>query len=138
LRVTGKVVRFDDLRGYGFITPDIGGDDVFLHANDLEMEKTSAKRGARVSFEIEEGDRGKFATGVRLSAPSAPPNRSAADIDDAISATDDYFDVLSVDELHHVVTEMLLRITPPLTGHQILEVRSNFEQLARRHTWIEP
>lgn len=138
MRVTGKVVRFDDLRGYGFITPDIGGDDVFLHANDLEMEKTQAKRGARVSFEIEEGERGRFATGVRLSTASAPTHRSATDIDDSISTPDDYFDVLSVDEFHHLTTEMLLRITPPLTGHQILEVRSNLEQLARRHAWIEP
>ena len=138
MRVTGKVVRFDAARGYGFITPDIGGDDIFLHANDLEMEKPLARPGARVSFEIEEGNRGKFATEVRLSSGAAPTNPSGKDAHGTASNTDDYFDVLSVDEFLHLVTEMLLRITPPPTGHQILEVRSGFEQLARKHGWVEP
>ena len=33
--LTGKVVHFDDMRGYGFIAPDKGGEDVFVHANVL-------------------------------------------------------------------------------------------------------
>ena len=138
LRVTGKIVRFDDVRGYGFVTPDIGGDDVFLHVNDLEIDKPLAKSGARVSFEIEEGARGKFATAVRLAnglAPTSPRNH----INDNITAAsdDDYYDVLSDEELLHAVTEMLLQVTPPLAGDQIVQVRSSFEQLARKQGWIE-
>lgn len=136
MRVLGKIVRFDDVRGYGFITPDIGGDDVFLHANDLEMEKRQAVRGARVSFEIEEGDRGKFATQVRISAETAP-RPPVSDLDDLNAANDDYFDVLSSEEFLHVVTEKLLQITPPLTAQQILAVRSSFEQLARQQGLID-
>jgi cold shock CspA family protein len=67
---TGRVIRFDEIRGYGFITPDGGGGDIFLHVNDLEVDKDKVKRGTRVVFEVEEGGRGKFATLVRFAAES--------------------------------------------------------------------
>ena len=70
MRVTGTVIRFDDMRGYGFISPDAGGEDVFLHANDLEINKARVRPGLKVSFEVEEGARGKFATAVRLPTPA--------------------------------------------------------------------
>ncbi|MDT5222151.1 MAG: hypothetical protein QOF15_4256 [Mycobacterium sp.] len=137
MRATGKVVRFDEARGYGFIAPDDSGEDVFLHANDLEMEKRQAKPGARVSFEVEEGNRGKFATEVRLSTDPGPPDHRDSDGADALSPADDYFDVLTVEEFRHVVTEKLLHITPPLTAPQILSVRSGFEELARKQGLID-
>ncbi|WP_261888031.1 cold-shock protein [Mycobacterium pseudoshottsii] len=62
------MVRFDDVRGYGFIAPDSGGEDVFLHANDLDFDRLLAKRGTRVSFDIEDGPRGKFATAVLITS----------------------------------------------------------------------
>jgi cold shock protein len=134
VRVTGRIVRFDAIRGYGFIAPDIGGDDVFLHANDLQVEKALARPGARVSFEIEDGPRGKFATEVQLSV-DAPGQ--AADRKDTASASDEYYDVLSVREFNHMVTEILLGITPAITGEQIRQVRMAFETLAREHEWVE-
>ena len=36
--MTGKMLRFDEVRGYGFIVPDDGNEDVFVHANDLLEE----------------------------------------------------------------------------------------------------
>jgi cold shock protein len=137
VRATGRVVRFDEARGYGFIAPDNSGEDVFLHANDLEMEKRQAKPGARVTFEVEEGNRGKFATEVRLSTDAAPPDHQDSDGADALSPADDYFDVLTVEEFRHAVTEKLLHITPPLTAPQILSVRSSFEELARKQGLID-
>jgi cold shock CspA family protein len=137
VRATGKVVRFDEARGYGFIAPDNSSEDVFLHANDLEMEKRQAKPGARVSFEVEEGNRGKFATEVRLSTDAAPPDLRDSDGADALSPADDYFDVLTVEEFRQAVTEKLLHITPPLTAPQILSVRSSFEELARKQGLID-
>jgi cold shock CspA family protein len=137
VRATGKVVRFDEARGYGFIAPDNSGEDVFLHANDLEMEKRQVKPGARVSFEIEEGNRGKFATEVRLSTEAAPPSHRDSDGDDVLSPADDYFDVLTIEEFRHAVTEKLLHITPPLSAPQILSVRSSFEELARKQGLID-
>lgn len=137
MRHSGKVVRFDETRGYGFVAPDAGGEDVFLHANDLEIDKRQVRPGVRVSFEIEEGDRGKFATEVRLSTDSPARSHSGTDADDANSMGDDYFDVLSPEEFLQIVTEKLLRVTPPLNAQQILEVRSSFEQLARTQGLID-
>jgi cold shock protein len=135
--VTGKIVRFDDVRGYGFISPDQGGEDVFLHVNDLEIEKPMARPGVRVSFSIEEGSRGKFATSVRL-ADSAPATATSSHADEATLGGDDYYDVLSVAEFHHAVTELLLQLPHPLAGDQIVQARISFEQLARKHGWVEP
>jgi cold shock CspA family protein len=128
------VVRFDDVRGYGFIAPDGGGGDVFLHANDLEIDRTLLRSGARVSFEIEEGARGKFATAVRSASalPVPEPGRRGPD-----SVHDDYSDVLDTGDFQRLVTEMLLHVAHPLTGVQIVEIRSHFEALARRHGWVE-
>lgn len=131
MRVTGRIVRFDGVRGYGFITPDIGGEDVFLHVNDLEVEKNRAVRGAQVSFEIDEGNRGKFAREVRLSNTSGPVD------DDPSVAGDEYFDVLSPEEFRQTITEKLLHITPALNAQQILAVRSSFEEVARKHGLID-
>lgn len=138
MRVTGKIIRFDDIRGYGFIRPDVGGDDVFLHVNDLEIDKPLAVPGARVSFEIEEGDRGKFSTSIRLSDDKPLSSATVNDNDRGDTVGDDYFDVLSVREFQHRVTELLLTIAPSLTGEQILEVRKHLESFARKQEWIEP
>ncbi len=135
VRVTGRIVRFDDIRGYGFISPDSGGDDVFLHANDLELDRALVRPGARVSFEIEDGPRGKFATAVQL--PLDAPARAADRTEDAAFASDEYTDVLSVDEFKRTVTEILLESAPTITGEQIQQVRMAFESLARRHGWVE-
>jgi cold shock CspA family protein len=135
VRVTGKIVRFDEIRGYGFIAPDSGGDDVFLHANDLEIEKSAARPGARVSFETEDGPRGKFATTVRLSVDA--PAQVEAPVRDTELVSDEYYDVLSREEFQHTITEILLNVTPTLTGEQIKQVRMAFEPLARKHGWIE-
>jgi cold shock CspA family protein len=135
VRATGKIVRFDDTRGYGFIAPDAGGDDVFLHANDLEMEREYVRAGTRVEFEIEDGPRGQFATSVQRD-PNAPlppaTSRSGGG-----SGSNDYYDYFSVDEFKHRITELLLGITPPLGGDQIRSVRSAFEGLAKKHGWAE-
>jgi len=136
MRATGTVIRFDDIRGYGFISPDTGGEDVFLHANDLEITKARVRPGLKVSFEVEEGARGKFATAVRL--PTTVPEAQPASRNDASTASDvDYFDVLSVDDFKRIVTEMLLHINPPIAGDQILQVRTGLETLAHKYGWIE-
>lgn len=66
MALTGKVVRFDDMRGYGFIAPDKGGEDVFVHANVLGEDKYVFCPGLPVEFEVTEGDRGLKAYSVRI------------------------------------------------------------------------
>ncbi|MBO0882273.1 MAG: cold shock domain-containing protein [Mycobacterium sp.] len=135
MRVTGRIVRFDDIRGYGFISPDIGGDDIFLHANDLELDRALVKPSARVSFEIEDGPRGKFATAVQL--PVGEPAPAVSRAEDTVLASDEYTDVLSVGEFRRTVTEILLEGAPTITGQQIQQVRMAFETLARKYGWVD-
>jgi CspA family cold shock protein len=139
---TGKILRFDEIRGYGFIAPDGGGDDVFMHANDLRDNKHLFRPGIKVAFEIEDGDRGLKAADVRLAdAPVASPVRQVApgiirsgsrDDDD-----DGLCDVLSPTEFQHEVTELLIAAAPSMTAAQIAEVRRALIDLAKSHNWVE-
>jgi cold shock protein len=62
---TGTVKWFNDSKGYGFITPDEGTKDFFVHHSNVAGEgfKTLAE-GARVSFDEREGEKGPEATNV--------------------------------------------------------------------------
>jgi CspA family cold shock protein len=64
---TGTVKWFSDAKGYGFITPDEGGKDLFVHHSNIEGAgfKTLAE-GAKVEFEAREGQKGPEATNVVL------------------------------------------------------------------------
>ncbi len=59
----GTVKFFNDSKGFGFITPDDGGKDVFVHANGLIDE---INEGDKVSYETEEGRKGPNAVDVRV------------------------------------------------------------------------
>jgi len=62
----GTVKWFDNKKGYGFIDPDDGDEDVFVHYSAVMMEgfKTLAE-GDRVRFEMSEGDKGLRAANVQ-------------------------------------------------------------------------
>ncbi len=64
---TGTVKWFSDSKGYGFITPDEGGDDLFVHFSAIAGSgfKTLAE-GAKVEFETAQGQKGLQATNVQL------------------------------------------------------------------------
>ena len=59
----GTVKFFNDAKGFGFITPDDGGKDVFVHANGLTDE---IREGDKVVFDVEEGPKGLNATNVKI------------------------------------------------------------------------
>ncbi|HEY7084408.1 MAG TPA: cold-shock protein [Hyphomicrobiaceae bacterium] len=60
MRVTGTVKFFNTAKGYGFITPETGGKDVFVHATALEAAGIrSLNEGDRVTFVLEDDRRGR-------------------------------------------------------------------------------
>jgi len=62
---TGIVKWFNDSKGFGFITPDGGGDDLFAHFSAIAGKGfKSLKEGQRVSFDVTEGPKGKQASNI--------------------------------------------------------------------------
>lgn len=142
--VTGKVIRFDAVRGYGFVAPDSGGEDVFIHVNDLDVDKHLISTGAVVEFEIEEGDRGPKASHARLlergasERPSSASYAPAPVVGGAVSSGEEGdCDILSAKEYRDEVTEALLNAAPSMTAEQIVRVRQRMVQLAGGHGWVE-
>ena len=65
---TGAVKWFSNAKGFGFISPDEGGEDVFAHFSEISMEGyKSLKGGQKVEFDITEGPKGLFAANIRPS-----------------------------------------------------------------------
>ncbi|MEU9508937.1 cold shock domain-containing protein [Micromonospora sp. NPDC048170] len=156
--LTGKVVRFDDVRGYGFIAPDDGSDDVFVHANMLDGDKWVLAPGVPVEYDAVETDRGPKAVLVRVigvpagaerpgTAGAAPARAGVAvaggrsrDSGQTSGGADDeegLCDVLSERAFYAETTEALVTSVSDLTGAQIVAVRARMLDLARRHGWVE-
>jgi CspA family cold shock protein len=59
MRLNGTVKFFNHARGFGFIAPDNGEKDVFVHTFALAHSGISLKEGDKVSFEVEDDKRGR-------------------------------------------------------------------------------
>ena len=63
---TGTVKWFNDAKGYGFITPDDGGEDLFAHFSAIKMDGfKTLKQDQRVTFDLIEGEKGKQADNIK-------------------------------------------------------------------------
>jgi len=62
---TGTVKWFNSSKGYGFIAPDDGSEDLFIHHSDIKTEGyASLDEGQKVEFEVGQGKKGPCATNV--------------------------------------------------------------------------
>ncbi len=66
-RVTGTVKWFNATKGFGFITPEQGGEDIFVHYSAIENNGgyRTLEDGAKVEFELQQSDRGSSAVNVK-------------------------------------------------------------------------
>jgi CspA family cold shock protein len=63
----GTVKWFNDDKGYGFITPDDGGKDLFVHFSAIQSDGfRTLPEGAKVSYEAEQGPKGPNAANVQV------------------------------------------------------------------------
>ncbi len=63
---TGTVKWFNDSKGFGFIAPDDGGEDLFAHYSAINMNGfKTLKEGQKVSYEVTQGAKGKQAANIR-------------------------------------------------------------------------
>ncbi len=63
---TGTVKWFNDAKGFGFITPEAGGEDLFAHFREIQGTGfKTLKEGQRVQFEIRKGPKGLQAAAIR-------------------------------------------------------------------------
>lgn len=66
MMATGTVKWFNDTKGYGFISPDDGGDDLFAHFSEIQAEGfKTLQDGQKVSFEVTQGKKGLQASSIR-------------------------------------------------------------------------
>jgi CspA family cold shock protein len=73
----GTVSWYDEAKGFGFVTPDAGGEDVFVHVRALAEGLTWLAEGDRVSYEVVQGDKGPQARNLHLVHSAAPEGTSA-------------------------------------------------------------
>ena len=74
----GTVKWFNDAKGFGFITPDEGGGDVFAHFSAVQMDGfRTLKQGGRVNFELVQGPKGNLAQNITAATADGAPQPSA-------------------------------------------------------------
>ncbi|WP_407671674.1 cold-shock protein [Nocardia aurantiaca] len=127
----GKLVSFDSSRGFGFIRPEDGGPDVFVHVNDIGLDEDELRQGRVFEFDVTEGDRGPKAINLAVVPGQSAPARHSKGKDHRGSGQ------LSAAEHRRLITELLLDASPQLTAAEIITIRDRLTTFADQHGWIE-
>lgn len=125
---SGKLVSFDGSRGFGFIRPEDGGPDVFVHVNDIGLGEGELRQGRVFEFDVTEGDRGPKA--INLRSPRGQSVRPAA-------APAGEGARLTAGEHLRLITELLLDASPALTAGEIVVIRERLTDFAVEQGWID-
>lgn len=85
----GTVKWFNNAKGFGFVLPEGGGDDLFVHYSSIQMEGfKTLKAGEVVQYDVKEGPKGLLAVNVRPAAAEASDEEADEAEDDAEDAAD--------------------------------------------------
>ncbi len=77
---TGTVKWFNDAKGFGFIEPEAGGEDIFAHFSAIQMDGfRTLKQGGRVRYEVIQGPKGQLAQNIAALVRTPPPQAPAQD-----------------------------------------------------------
>lgn len=78
----GTVKWFSNAKGYGFIAPEEGGDDIFAHFSSIHMDGyRSLRQGQKVQYEVSQGPKGLLASGIQLEEGAESASDSTPDSD---------------------------------------------------------
>lgn len=73
----GTVKWFSNAKGYGFIAPEEGGDDIFAHFSSIDMDGyKSLRQGQRVDYEVSQGPKGFLASSIILENEESDDKKS--------------------------------------------------------------
>lgn len=75
----GIVKWFSNAKGYGFIAPEEGGDDIFAHFSAIDMEGyKSLRQGQKVLYEVSQGPKGLLAASINLDGSEAATDSTSS------------------------------------------------------------
>lgn len=75
----GTVKWFSNAKGYGFIAPEEGGDDIFAHFSAIDMDGyKSLRQGQKVKYEVSQGPKGLLASAINLDGSEAAPGNTTS------------------------------------------------------------
>lgn len=134
---TGRVLRFDQSRGFGFVAAQDGGEDIFLHVSEFNGYPDMLIPGALVEFQIMAGDRGRKACDARLGDEEweKEPAVTPAKVSLPAGQEGTVRHLVPDAEFNRQLSQVLLTAVPELTGHQVVQASRGILKLAVRHHW---